>query len=307
MAQASNAKKTRIAHTRADVAFDIINYTLLTLAMLIVLLPLLYVVSCSLSSPVAVTSGKVWFWPVDLSFDAYKAVLGYHAIWTGYLNTIIYTICGTLFSVSITLLAAYPLSRYDFKMRKAYMRIFTFTMLFSGGLIPFYITVQGLGMLNTFWAMIIPYGMSVWNVIITRTFFEQTLNGEILDASQIDGCTDFGFFFRIALPLSGAIIAVNALFYAVGKWNSYFDALILIRDSARMPLQIVLRRILVQNSVDKQMTAAVASASSEAELARLRELIKYALIVVSSLPVLCLYPFVQKYFVKGLMIGAVKG
>ena len=304
---AQMAKKKRIALTRADMIFDAVNYTLLTGAMLIVLLPLLYVVSCSLSDPMAVTSGKVWFWPVDFSLDAYKAVLEYHAIWTGYRNTVIYTIFGTLFSVSITLLAAYPLSRRDFGMRNVYMRMFTFTMLFSGGLIPFYITVQGLGMVNTFWAMIIPYGMSVWNVIITRTFFEQTLSGEILDAAQIDGCTDFGFFFRIALPLSGAIIAVNALFYAVGKWNSYFDALILIRESDRMPLQIILRRILVQNSVDKQMTASVGSASSEAELARLRELIKYALIVVSSLPVLCLYPFVQKYFVKGLMIGAVKG
>lgn len=236
-------KSNRIARTRADVVFDVINYTVLGVIMLIVLLPLLYVVSCSFSSPVAVTSGKVWFWPVDPSLDAYKAVLEYHAIWTGYRNTLIYTVCGTLFSVSITLLAAYPLSRHDFKMRRIYMRLFTFTMLFSGGLIPFYIVVQDIGIVNTFWAMIIPYGMSVWNVIITRTFFEQTISGDILDASQIDGCSDYGFFFRIAIPLSGAIIAVNALFYAVGKWNSYFDALILIRDSNRMPLQIILRRI----------------------------------------------------------------
>lgn len=293
-----------IHRSRQDVVFDVINYAALGAILLIVLFPLLYVVSCSFSSGAAVTSGRVWFWPVEPSLEAYKAVFGYQAIWRGYVNSILYAGVGATFSVIMTLLAAYPLSRKDFGARRVYMMLFTFTMLFSGGLVPYYLVVLNLGLVNTFWAMIIPSALSVWNVIITRTFFDQTFSGEILDASQIDGCTDFGFFVHIALPLSGAIIAVNALFYAVGKWNSYFEAFILLRNADLMPLQIILRRILVLN--EKTMTD-VASAGSEAELAKLRDLIKYALIVVSSLPVLCIYPFVQKYFVRGLMIGSVKG
>lgn len=293
-----------IHRSKQDKVFDAVNYALLFLVLLVVILPLLYVVSCSFSSGNAVTSGRVWFWPVEPSLAAYQAVFNYQTIWRGYLNSIIYAVVGAVVSVAMTLLAAYPLSRRDFGARRGYMMLFTFTMLFNGGLVPYYLVVLNLGLVNTFWAMIIPSALSVWNVIITRTFFEQTLSGEILDASQIDGCTDFGFFLHIALPLSGAIIAVNALFYAVGKWNSYFEAFILLRNADLMPLQIILRRILVLN--EKSMTD-VASAGSEAELAKLRDLIKYALIVVSSLPVMCIYPFVQKYFVRGLMIGAVKG
>lgn len=305
MALVRNARR-HVRRTQGDFIFDVINYIIMVAVLIIVVLPLAYVVSCSFSSGNAVASGRVWFWPVEPSLEAYKAVFEYQAIWRGYWNTLCYTTVGTLFGVTMTLLAAYPLSRRDFSMRKLYMRLFTFTMLFSGGLIPYYLVVQKLRLVDTFWAMIIPSGVSVWNIIITRTFFEQNLGGELLDAAQIDGCTDFSFFFRIALPLSGAIIAVNALFYAVGKWNSYFEALILIRSADRVPLQIVLRRILVLNTVDNQMTAS-ASALAEAELSKLRQLIKYALIVVSSLPVLCIYPFVQKYFVKGLMIGSIKG
>ncbi len=293
-----------IHRSRQDVVFDVVNCAVLGAILLIVLFPLLYVVSCSFSSGNAVTSGRVWFWPVEPSLEAYKAVFNYQAIWRGYMNSVLYAGVGATFSVLMTLLAAYPLSRKDFGARRVYMVLFTFTMLFSGGLVPYYLVVLNLGLVNTFWAMIIPSALSVWNVIITRTFFDQTFSGEILDAAQIDGCTDFGFFLHIALPLSGAIIAVNALFYAVGKWNSYFEAFILLRNADLMPLQIILRRILVLN--EKSMTD-VASAGSEAELAKLRDLIKYALIVVSSLPVLCIYPFVQKYFVRGLMIGSVKG
>ncbi len=298
----------RIRRSKGDRIFDAINMGLLTVVMLLVILPMLHVYSSSISNPDAVSAGKVWFWPVGFSLEAYKSIFDYYVIWRGYANTLLYTFVGTLFSITVTLLAAYPLSRHDFSCRKFYMRMFTFTMVFNGGLIPFYLTVLQLGMIDTIWAMILPWGLSVWNVIITRTFFESTLNGEILDAAQIDGCTDFGFFLRIALPLSGAIIAVNALFYAVGKWNSYFDALLFIRDTSRTPLQIILRRILVQNSVDNKLTTNMAmNAASEAELAKFRQLVKYGLIVVSSLPVLCIYPFVQKFFVKGVMIGSVKG
>lgn len=299
-------EKTQVGLSRGDKIFDAVNYFLLFLMLMIVLLPLLNVLSSSISDGDAVTAGKVWFWPVGFSLEAYKKIFEYSAIWTGYGNTILYTVVGTLYSVAITLLAAYPLSRRDFSWRNVYMGLFVFAMIFSGGLIPFYLTVLKLGMINTFAAMIIPYGLSIYNVIITRTFFENTLGREILEASQIDGCNDFRFFFTMALPLSGAIIAVISLFYAVGKWNSYFDALIFVRDAQRQPLQIILRRILVQNSVDQQLVN-FSGASSEAELAKFRNMVKYGLIVVSSVPVLCIYPFVQKYFVKGVMIGSVKG
>ena len=299
-------EKTQVGLSRGDKLFDAVNYFLLFLMLMIVLLPLLNVLSSSISDGDAVTAGKVWFWPVGFSLEAYKKIFEYSAIWTGYGNTILYTVVGTLYSVAITLLAAYPLSRRDFSWRNVYMGLFVFAMTFSGGLIPFYLTVLKLGMINTFAAMIIPYGLSIYNVIITRTFFENTLGREILEASQIDGCNDFRFFFTMALPLSGAIIAVISLFYAVGKWNSYFDALIFVRDAQRQPLQIILRRILVQNSVDQQLVN-FSGASSEAELAKFRNMVKYGLIVVSSVPVLCIYPFVQKYFVKGVMIGSVKG
>ena len=299
-------EKTQVGLSRGDKIFDAVNYFLLFLMLMIVLLPLLNVLSSSISDGDAVTAGKVWLWPVGFSLEAYKKIFEYSAIWTGYGNTILYTVVGTLYSVAITLLAAYPLSRRDFSWRNVYMGLFVFAMIFSGGLIPFYLTVLKLGMINTFAAMIIPYGLSIYNVIITRTFFENTLGREILEASQIDGCNDFRFFFTMALPLSGAIIAVISLFYAVGKWNSYFDALIFVRDAQRQPLQIILRRILVQNSVDQQLVN-FSGASSEAELAKFRNMVKYGLIVVSSVPVLCIYPFVQKYFVKGVMIGSVKG
>lgn len=301
-----NRKRTEIGLSRGDKIFNAVNNLLLLAILLIVLLPLLNVFSSSISDGNAVTAGKVWFWPVGFSVEAYKKIFEYSAIWTGYKNTILYTIFGTAYSVAVTLLAAYPLSRRDFSFRNIYMGLFVFAMIFSGGLIPFYLTVLKLGMINTFAAMIIPYGMSIYNVIIARTFFENTLGHEILEAAQIDGCNDFRFFFTMALPLSGAIIAVIALFYAVGKWNSYFDALLFVRDAQRQPLQIILRRILVQNNVDQQLVN-FSGASSEAELAKFRNMVKYGLIVVSSVPVLCVYPFVQKYFVKGVMIGSVKG
>ena len=299
-------KKRRIGDSRQDIIFNIIVSIVGIIILLCVLLPLMHVVSASFSSPNAVTSGRVGIFPVEPGIGAYIAIFEYATIWRAYLNTVIYTTVGTIFSVTMTILAGYPLSRDDFGMRKFYTVLFIFTMLFSGGLIPFYLVVLQLGMINTFWAMIIPWGVSVWNIIITRTFFRQTVSGELLDASRIDGCSDFSFVLRIVLPLSGAIIAVNVLFYAVGRWNSFFDALLFLRDADRMPLQIVLRRILIQNQVSGQMTAFM-GAAGEAELARFRELIKYAVIVVASAPVLALYPFVQKYFVKGLMIGSVKG
>lgn len=267
------------------------------------LYPLIYIVSSSFSSADAVTAGEVWLWPVDFSLEGYKAVFAYKQIWTGYGNSLFYMIVGTFINITLTILAAYPLSRKDFYGRNFFMLLFLFTMLFSGGLIPNYLLVKELGMLNTRWAMIIPNAMSVFNVIITRTYFKMTIPDELHEAAKMDGCSDFRFLAKVVLPLSGPIIAVMGLFYAVGHWNAFFNALIYLRDQDYYPLQLVLNNILVQNEVDPEMFIDV---ESQAAIAGLRELLKYSLIVVASIPVLVIYPFVQKHFVKGVMIGSLK-
>ncbi|GIN72503.1 sugar ABC transporter permease [Bacillus sp. J14TS2] len=289
--------------TRIDKIFSIINHVILSIMLIVFLYPLIYIVSSSFSSSDAVTAGEVWLWPVDFSLEGYKAVFAYKQIWTGYGNSLFYMIAGTLINISLTILAAYPLSRKDFYGRNFFMLLFLFTMLFSGGLIPNYLLVKELGMLNTRWAMIIPNAMSVFNVIITRTYFKMTIPDELHEAAKMDGCSDFRFLARIVLPLSGPIIAVMGLFYAVGHWNAFFNALIYLRDQDYFPLQLVLNNILVQNEVDPEMFMDV---ESQAAISGLRELLKYSLIVVASIPVLVIYPFVQKHFVKGVMIGSLK-
>lgn len=292
-----------IRDTTTDRIFSIINYVVLSFLLIIFLYPLIYIVSSSFSSTDAVLSGKVWLWPVDFSLEGYKAVFAYKQIWTGYGNSLFYMIVGTFINITITILAAYPLSRKDFYGRNFFMFLFLFTMLFNGGLIPNYLLVKEIGLLNTRWALIIPNAMSVFNVIITRTYFKMTIPDELHEASKIDGCSDFKFLWRIVLPLSGPIIAVMALFYAVGHWNSFFNALIYLRDQKLFPLQLILNNILVQNEVDPEMMMDI---EHQASITGLRELLKYSLIVVASLPVLIIYPFVQKHFVKGVMIGSLK-
>ena len=265
----------------------------------------MYIVSSSLSNPAAVTSGKVWLWPVEPSLIAYERVYNYPTIWRGYANTIFYTVFGTAISVALTLLAAYPVSRRRFRGRNIYMFLFVFTMIFDGGIIPTYLVVRDAGMINTRWAMLIPTAVAAWNVIITRTFFQVNVPDELLEAAQIDGSSDMQFFWHVVLPISGAIVAVNTLFYAVYKWNSFFEAFLYLNNQRLVPLQIVLRNILVVNSMDASLFAI--SAGSDAAQAQLRELIKFAVIVVASVPVLMLYPFVQKYFVRGVLIGSLKG
>ena len=223
----------------------------------------------------------------------------------GYANTIFYTVFGTAISVALTLLAAYPVSRRRFRGRNIYMFLFVFTMIFDGGIIPTYLVVRGAGMINTRWAMLIPTAVAAWNVIITRTFFQVNVPDELLEAAQIDGSSDMQFFWHVVLPISGAIVAVNTLFYAVYKWNSFFEAFLYLNNQRLVPLQIVLRNILVVNSMDASLFAI--SAGSDAAQSQLRELIKFAVIVVASVPVLMLYPFVQKYFVRGVLIGSIKG
>ncbi|MBW7456432.1 carbohydrate ABC transporter permease [Paenibacillus sepulcri] len=287
-----------------DRLFSIVNYVFLAFMALLVLYPLIYIVSASFSSSNAVISGRVWLWPVEPNLEGYKAIFKNSMITTGFTNSIIYTVAGTSINVILTVLAAYPLSRHDFVGRNYFMFLFVFTMMFTGGLIPTYLLVQDLGLTDTRWAMLLPTALSVWNMIITRTYFQTTLPTEMLEAAHLDGCSDLKFLWKIVIPLSGPILAVITLFYAVSQWNQYFNALIYLKDRDLYPLQIVLREILVQNQVDLNMLTDVEQA---AQREGLRELLKYSLIVVSSAPLLLIYPFVQKFFVKGIMIGSLKG
>ncbi len=293
-----------IKDTRGDRIFSGFNYIVLTVYLVIILYPLVYLVSASFSSPTAVTAGLVQLWPVEPTAIAYETIFKDPAIVRSFLNSIFYAVAGTAVNIVLTLLAAYPLSRPDLRGRGWIMFFFFFTTLFSGGLIPTYLVVRDLGLLNTRWALILPAALSVWNVIITRTYFQSTIPGELLDAARIDGASDFRFLRDVVLPLSGPIVAVNALFYAVGHWNAYFDALIYLQDESLYPLQLELRQILVQNQTNLQMTGDIQSMLARENLA---DLLKYALIVVSTVPLLLVYPFVQKHFVKGALIGSLKG
>lgn len=299
-----SAPAYKVREIRADRIFNFINNTFLLVCFVIVLYPLVYIVASSFSSPQAVIAHKVWLFPVNFDTVSYKAVFANKDISSGYMNSIIYVALGTFTSVALSMLLAYPLSRKEFYGRKFVTKFIMVTMLFSGGLIPLYFVVKNIGMYNTRWAIVLPNAVNVWNVIIARTFLQETITNELYDAAQIDGCSDLRFFFEIVIPLSGAIIAVLALFYAVVLWNSYFDALVFLQDKKLYPLQIVLRNILIVNRTDPSMLSDVAAAARTQGLA---ETIKYALIVVASVPLLVLYPFVQKYFVKGVMIGSVKG
>lgn len=294
----------RMRATRSDRVFNIVNNTFLSILLLVVLWPLIYILSASFSSAEAINSGRVWLWPVDFQLTAYRRIFEYPPVLLGYRNTLFYTFFGTLINVVVTIMAAYPLSRRDLKGRNFVMFVFTFTMIFNGGLIPMYLLVRSLGLLNTRWALLIPNAMHVFNVIITRTFFQHTIPQEMLDAAKIDGSSDVQFIVRIVLPLSTAIIAVITLFYAVGHWNAFFDAFIYLSNRQLYPLQVFLREILVMNEVDPSLFVDPIEAQI---MFNLRELLKYALIVVASVPVLLLYPFVQRYFVTGVMLGSLKG
>lgn len=287
-----------------DRVFMAAVYIFLSLSLIVTLYPLVYVLSASFSSPAAVISGKVWLFPVEPTLMGYQAVFENQSITTGFRNSLVYMVLGTAVSLALTMLTAYPLSRKELYGRKIFTWIFVFTMFFSGGLIPFFIIVRDLGMYNTIWAMIIPTALSVWNVILARTFIQTTIPDEIYEASHLDGCGDIKFLFQIVLPLSTPIIAVLGLYYAVGQWNSYFTALIFLQSHELMPLQIILRSILILNNIDPNMMQ-----NFDAQLVHqgLIDLLKYAVIVVASVPVLCIYPFIQKYFVKGVMIGSIKG
>jgi putative aldouronate transport system permease protein len=290
--------------SRGDQVYYLIVNVLLFAFTLIVLLPLLNVLASSFSSPQAVNFGRVFFWPVDFSVRGYKAVFEYKGIWTSYYNTFYYTIVGTTVNVVMTMICAYPLARKTLPGRGFVTALFMFTMLFSGGTIPNYLLLRQLNMINTRSAMIIPGALSVYNMIIARTFIAN-IPADLEEAAKIDGCTDFQYFMKMVLPLSRTVMAVLALYYAVGHWNDYFTGFLYLTDNDKMPLQITLRAILINNTFSAE--AAGANMEELLDNTALQDLLKYALIVVSSAPILILYPFVKKHFMKGVMIGALKG
>ena len=277
---------------------------LLTLFTIIVAYPIIYVLSSSFSSGIANSTGRVVLWPVDFSLEGYRTVFAHRYIGSAYRNTIFYTVAGTLINLFVTLTCAYPLSRKDFPMQKFFMGLFLFTMFFSGGLIPTYMLVSKLNMTNTIWAMLLPAALSVYNMILVRTFLTGSIPHELLEASQIDGCSDAHYFTAVLLPLSKPVIAVITLYYAVGHWNSYFNAMIYLNDVELYPLQLILRQILVASQISLNDMVDVEAMEAKQGLA---DVLKYALIVVSTAPILCMYPFIQRYLIKGAMIGSVKG
>ena len=284
-----------------DLVFRIVNGALLGLVALIVLYPLYFVIIASISSPEAVLAGKVVLYPVDINFDGFQKILERADIWRGYLNTIIYTALTVILSLLVTVPAGWALSRKTLPGKKFWMIFFIIPMFFGGGLIPFYNVMSSLKLVNTMWAVILPSILSVWNLFMTKTFFETSIPDGLIEVAKIDGAGQFRVFTSVVLPLSKAIMAVMALYYAVGQWNSYFNAMIFLQDETLYPLQLVLKEILIASE-----STVGGSGETILEQFRLANQLKYVSVIVSSLPVLCLYPFVQKYFAQGVMIGSLK-
>lgn len=292
-------------------AFDIVVDAILIFITLLCLYPLYYTVIASVSDFTAVATGKVSFWPINFQLKAYKAVFENQQIWLGYRNTIIYTVLGTAFNLFLTIPTAYVMSKKQMFGHTVITWYFLITMYFSGGMIPTYLLYKDLGLLNNPLVMIITGGLSIYNMIVARTYFSSSIPADLYEAGRIDGCSEFGLFFKIALPLSMPITAVMMLYYAVGHWNSYFNAMMYLTKVDYQPLSLVLRRILIMNqsAVDEAglMTLDPALLQDAAERANLAIVMKYALVLIASAPMLAIYPFIQKYFVKGVMIGALKG
>ncbi|WP_420852213.1 carbohydrate ABC transporter permease [Paenibacillus hamazuiensis] len=287
---------------RDERGFDIVIYAVSTLVVLIILYPLIFIVSASFSDPALVMNGSMWLWPKGFTFQAYHEILQYKDVWSGYRNTILYTLLGTCINMLLTCLAAYPLSRKDLPGRNVFMFIITFTMFFNGGLIPTYLLVKSLHMVHTVWALVIPNAIATYHLIVMRTYFQTGIPWELQEAATIDGCSNSGMLLRIILPLSKPMIAVIVLFYTVGHWNAFFNALIYLDKQEMYPLQLILRQILIMNQ-----TGFMGDSFGMTEKLLLAESMKYALIIVASVPVLLIYPFVQRHFVQGVMIGSIKG
>ena len=288
---------------KKDRVFELVTTVLLAVILIIALYPLYFSLIASISSPRAVYQGRVLFLPADVTLDGYRKIFADQSIWTGLGNGLLYTFVGTLLNVVFTVPLAYALSRKEFPLGGVFMKIMVFTMYFYGGIIPLYFVVKQMGMLDSIWSIVLPTLISTYNMIIARSYFMGSIPEELKEAAFLDGCGYVGFFFRVALPLSKSLIAVMVLFYAAKQWNSYFEPMIYLSSESRFPLQLVLRTILI----DSQNSLASADASTVADMQQLVDLLKYGCVVVSSIPMLVFYPFVQKHFVKGVMLGAVKG
>ncbi len=296
-------KQGPIRQSAGDRAFNIVNAIVMTLTTLAIVYPLYYVLLASITDPVLVSSGKLLLYPEAPYFEGYTRALHYAPLWTGYGNTLKYTLVGTAVALFCTIPAGYALSRIDLPGRRVLMFLFTFTMFFSGGIIPLYLVVRQLHMYDTIWAIVLPVAVSAYNLIVCRSFFDIGIPNELLEAAKIDGCNDFKFFFRIVLPLSSTIIAVMCLFYATALWNMFFNPLMFLSGKENMPLQVVLRDLVLLN----QANSITSSAEEIAMRQKLAEQLKYCIVVLAAAPLLIVYPFLQKYFAKGVMVGAVKG
>lgn len=286
-----------------DKIFNVVNALIMILICIVIVYPIYYVLVASMTDPVIVNSGKPLLYPEKLYLQGYKTTLSYKPLWTAYKNTIFYTVVGTIVSLIATIPAGYTLSRKDLPGRRGLIFVFTFTMFFSGGIIPLYLTIKNLGIYNSVWAMVLPSAVSAYNLIVCRSFFESGIPDELLEAAKVDGCSDFRFFFKIAIPISTTIIAVMCLFYATAMWNQFFNALMYLQDDNKMPLQVVLRNLVLMNQANQMGS----SGDSMVTKQKLAEQLKYCIVVVSAAPLLIVYPFLQKYFAKGVTIGAVKG
>jgi len=304
MQRTAIAAKRKLTYRSSDTIFFVINTVFLSTALLLTLYPMIFIISSSISEKEAVIAGKVWLLPVGFSLDGYKAVFEDARILMGYYNSAYYMVFGTAINIVMTFLAAYPLSRRQLYGRSVILKLMAFTMIFSGGLIPSYIINQKLGLVNTRWALMIPGAISIWNLMLGRTYLQSNIPDEMLEAAQIDGSTHTRFLLSVVIPLSKPIIAVLILFYSVGHWNQFFMAFIYLNDQRLFPLQIILREILIMNNV---ATGAVVDVQSMNAKIGLIDLLRFSLIIVASLPLWIIYPFVQRYFVQGVMIGAIKG
>ena len=296
-------RKGPIRQSAGDRAFNIVNAVVMTLITVVIVYPLYYVLLASITDPVIVNSGKLLFYPESPYFEGYARAFDYAPLWTGYGNTLKYTVVGTAVALLCTIPAGYALSRMDLPGRRVIMFLFTFTMFFSGGIIPLYLVIKSLHMYDTIWAIVLPVAVSAYNLIVCRSFFDTGIPTEMLEAARIDGCTDFKFFFRIVIPLSSTIIAVMCLFYATALWNMFFNPLMFLSGKENMPLQVVLRDLVLMN----QATSMTNNAEEIAMRQKLVEQLKYCIVVLAAAPLLIVYPFLQKYLAKGVMVGAVKG
>ncbi|MFV0502400.1 MAG: carbohydrate ABC transporter permease [Lachnospirales bacterium] len=290
--------------SRGDKIFIKVNTLLMVLIVVIMVYPLYYIVLASITEPTVVNTGKLLLLPTKIYIEGYKAAFEYERLYTGFLWSTIYTVIGTGISMALTVPAGYALSRKDLKGRNMVMFLFVFTMFFNGGMVPTYMLVNGLGLIDSIWAIVFPGALSVYNMIVIRTFFQTNLPDEVLEAAKIDGCSDFRFFWCIAIKLSAAIVAVMVLFYAVSIWNSYFNAMMYLNTRSRMPLQIVLRDLLILNTVSGEVQL---NATETMDRMMRADQLKYCVIIISTIPMMVMFPFVQKHFKNGVMIGSIKG